>query len=640
MGKGTLVERFRYAFDNTLSRGPAALIAWLAVLSLTVILAAAAVIALAGFAQENQPPPDFPEAVWESLMRTFDAGTIGADTGTGYRLVMLGVTLAGIFVISTLIGVITTGIEGRLEQLRKGRSRVIEADHTVILGWSSQVFAILSELAVANANRRRSCVVVLAEKDKVEMEDEIREHVATGRTRVVCRTGRPMDVDNLEIASLDTARSIIVLAPEKENPDADVIKTLLAIIHRPHRRIQPYHIVAELRDPKNEEVARLIGPGEVELVLVGRLIARIIAQTCRQAGLSTVYNELLDFEGDEIYFQEEPALLGKTFGQALLAYRDSAVIGLCPREGTPQLNPPMDTVFREGDRVIAISEDDDTIILSGPRPEEPRPVALSDYGIREEAICSRRPSVRTPERTLVLGWNWRAIAVLNELDRYVAPGSEVTVVADYAGGEQELARFGQVTNQKVVFLLGDTTDRRMLDGLDIPSYDHVILLCYCEQLDPQEADARTLITLLHLRDIADRCGHSFSITSEMMDVRNRNLAEVTRADDFIVSDRLVSLMLAQVAENRHMSAVFEDLFDPEGAEVYLKPAADYVALGRPVNFYTVVESARRQDEVALGYRLHGLAAEADKHYGVVVNPDKSDLVTFGERDRIIVLAEE
>ena len=91
------------------------------------------------------------------------------------------------------------------------------------------------------------------------------------------------------------------------------------------------------------------------------------------------------------------------------------------------------------------------------------------------------------------------------------------------------------------------------------------------------------MTLLHLRDIADRKGVDLSIVSEMLDVRNRHLAEVTRADDFIVSDRIVSLMLAQISENKALNAVFADLFDPEGSEIYLKPAGDYVALDTPVD---------------------------------------------------------
>ena len=85
----------------------------------------------------------------------------------------------------------------------------------------------------------------------------------------------------------------------------------------------------------------------------------------------------------------------------------------------------------------------------------------------------------------------------------------------------------------------------------------------------------------------------FSIVSEMLDPRNRVLAEVARADDFIVGNRLVALLLAQVSENKELNAVFQDLFDPEGSEIYLKLASNYVTIGKPVNFYTVVEAARR-----------------------------------------------
>ena len=79
-------------------------------------------------------------------MRTLDSGTMGGDAGWGFRLVMLLVTLGGIFVVSALIGVLSTGLEGKLDELRKGRSRVLEKDHTIILNWSPSIFDIISEL--------------------------------------------------------------------------------------------------------------------------------------------------------------------------------------------------------------------------------------------------------------------------------------------------------------------------------------------------------------------------------------------------------------------------------------------------------------------------------------------------------------
>jgi hypothetical protein len=186
---------------------------------------------------------------------------------------------------------------------------------------------------------------------------------------------------------------------------------------------------------------------------------------------------------------------------------------------------------------------------------------------------------------------------------------------------------------------GDTTDRELLDGLHIDDYDHVIVLAYTQR-GVQEADAATLVTLLHLRDISGRDHTPFSIVSEMLDLRNRELAQAAKVDDFIVSEQLVSLMMAQFSENADLYAVFADIFDPDGSEIYLKPAGDYVETGRPVNFYTVVEAARRRGETAIGYRILAEASDAQLAFGVHTNPKKSASVIFGEGDKIIVLAEE
>jgi hypothetical protein len=360
-------------------------------------------------------------------------------------------------------------------------------------------------------------------------------------------------------------------------------------------------------------------------------------QTARQSGLSVVYTELLDFGGDEIYFKDEPALAGHTFGEALLAYEDSSVIGLRTTDGT-HLNPPMTTPIVPGDQIIAISEDDNTIKLSG---------LITDWQDldrqlhMETSLIRAAPSIGPkPERTLILGWNHRGPMIVNELDNYVAAGSQLTVIADEVDIKAVIEReCSHTRNMTIAVHEADTTDRRVLDGLGLQTYHQVIILCYSDALGQQEADARTLITLLHLRDIKEKQGHGFRIVSEVLDVRNRELAEVTHADDFIVSNKLTSLMLAQVSENKELNAVFADLFDPEGSEVYLKPAGDYVELGQPVNFYTLVEAARRRNEVAIGYRQMAYADNAAKVYGVVVNPDKSKAVTFAKDDRIVVLAE-
>lgn len=628
MSRPTLSQRFRYWFDNTLSKGTIAIIAWLAFISILVVSLAAVVLALSGFGGEEQ---GFIEGAWQSLMRTLDAGNLAGDEGWPLRIVMLLVTIAGIFIVSILIGTLTSGIEAKLDEMRKGRSRVIERDHTLILGWSPKIYPIISELIIANENQKRPRIVILSDRDKVEMEDEIRSRFPkTKNTVIICRSGSPLDLNELEIVSPHDARSIIILSPESDSPDTEVIKAILALTNNPNRKKEKYHIVAEIREEHNMEAAQLVGGDEAVLVLAGDLIARVTAQTCRQSGLSVVYTELLDFDGAEIYFSKEESLVGKSYKEAAFAYEESAVMGIFRKDGSVLINPPSATTIEKGDQMIAISEDDDTLTLSG----------KTQFSINGDAISTGKRAEGKKERTLILGWNEKGNTIVKELNNYVAEGSEVWIIAETDQSDSDANILSSTLPKlKILHKHLDTTLRSTLEELNADTFDHIIILCYTN-MDVQQSDAKTLITLLHLRSIAEQKNKDLSIVSEMLDVRNRELAEVTKADDFIVSDKLISLMLSQLSENKHLKAVFDDLFAAAGSEVYLKPASDYIQNGVAVNFYTVLESAFRKGETAIGYKIEALAKDSSKGYGVKVNPPKSASVTFGPEDKIIVLAED
>jgi len=644
-----MVSRFRqritYRFDNLMSQGTVAMIAALFAASLAVILVVCLLVQLLGVDPEGR---GLLELAWGGLMLMFDAGPL--DVGSGvwvFDVAMFLLILAGLFPMSTLIGLLTTCIDCRLDQLRKGRSRIVEEGHTIILGWSPQVFRIVHELDIANENQTSACVAILASRDKTAMADQLRERrVHKKHMRVVCRTGSPIDMTDLEIASPQTAKSIVVLAPPGPDPDVQVIKTILALTSSPTRSARPYHIVASIRIASNLQVARMVGGDDVTVVMADSVAARIAAQVCRQSGLSLVWTDLLDFGGDEIYFMHEPRLIGKTYAEAVHSYESSSVIGVRSAPGNVLINPPGETCLGPDDLVVAISEDDDTVIMS----DRDGRAQVDREGLADH-LGTQRTAPDAPEQLLIVGWNHRGAMLLHELDRYVPSGSTAIVLTDSAvtlnsglgaepvDGRAPYARatLGRMT---VEFIQSQTTDRRALDALDIPnSFDHVIVLSDADLQDVQQADARTLITLLHLRDIADLCGHRFTIVSEMLDSANRELAQVTRADDFVVSDELISLLLTQISENRELADVFESLFDAAGSELYLKPADRYIRLGRSMTFYTVLEAALRRGETAIGYRSQAQAFDSAANFGVHLNPPKSESLVFSDEDSIVVLAE-
>ncbi len=622
-----LRRRLRYRFDNAFSRGTGALVSLLAVFTLLLVVAAGLVLSLASV-QVGEAKGDFLESFWASLLRTLDPGTMGGDSGWGFRAVSLAVTVGGIFIVSALIGFISSGIDRKLAELRKGRTPVVENGHTLILGWSPKLATVISEFVVANENLHDACVVVVAPRDKVEMEDEIRRRVELrGPTRLVCRTGDPTDPADLEIANVPGAKAVVVLSPDDDVADAAVVKTVLAL-----RNADPgfahTRVVAEFAHLRNARALRAAVGDRVATVVSTDVIARITALVCRQSGISLAYQELLDFDGDEIYFQPEPLLEGKTYGQALLAYDDSAVMGVAAADGTITLNPPVDRRFAPGDQVIAVSADDDTVVVSDPDPPEVVPDG------------DRIPEPAPEEHVLVVGWNALAPAILHQLDHYVAPGSTVRALVDPAlvrPGDLDVAdAFGVL---RIEVTEADTTEpEHLARALQEQDFDHLVVLSYRREIDPSEADARTLMSLLQLHQFLaenPEPDRRMNIASELLDVRAVELARGMNTDDFIVSDQLTSLLLAQLAENPDLLAVFDDLFDPGGTEMSLETAAAYVPVGESIAFAEAVAAGARRGETVIGYRdasgVGGLGR------GIHVNPRKSTPVVFGPDDELLVL---
>lgn len=630
MTREQILARLRYEFDRALDIGPVALIGWLAGAALALALVAGLFLALFGIVPEGGSRLGFGEATWAALMRALNAGTVAGDGGWGFRLVMLIVTLAGLLMVAAVIGVVSAAIAARRDRLRRGRSPVTASGHVVILNWNPAIFDVVAELALAQAAMRTVRIVIMADRDKAEMEAAIEARVSgLGKADVICRTGDPTDPVDLSIVAPEAAHAVIVLSPEGDGPDSQVIKTILALVHAPDRREAPYRIVAEIRNARQAETARFAGGREVQLVLTDDLLAQISVRACRQSGLAEVYSDLLDGSDCRILAIDQPILAGNRFGDALMAYDTSTLIGLARPDGSVVLNPPMETVITPGTMAVMIVGND--------------AVAISTDHISVDVGALRPPPAleRRPERTMVLGWNRRAPAMVMELSRLAAPGSVLTIAADRPDLEAEVRALKVIgRNLDVEYGQVDISDRSVLEGLDAAAYDQVLLLG-SDRLAVQAGDTNTLMTLLNLRQIAEGIGARLNIVSELGDGRNRALAAARGIGETILSNHLAGRMLARAVENPHLGAVFDDLLGETGPKICMRPVADYVEIDRPVNFYTISEVVRRRGAVAFGYaRPRAEAPNTHSRGGIVINPVKSELISFLATDRIIVLARD
>lgn len=613
-------KRFRYWFDNLMSKGTTSLLLLLAVIT-TVVVVIGAVIAMALGGADGSGADSAGKSIWFTLMHAINTGVLAKEEGTvPYLAVMTLVTLVGMFITSFLIGTISNGIKDKVNNLRRGKSRVIEEGHVIIIGFDENITSIIEELALANANSSDAVVVVLAEKDKIDMEEIISERVGDlGNLRVVCRSGRPDSPKDLKVCSLDTCKSIIVNLAD----DFMTVKTILAC----ENLLDEYgnhdaYITAVVRDREVLHPAKIAGGSRAEILNFQKTIARLMVQSGRHPGMSEILSELLSFKGDEVYVVDNPFGKGVPFKSINLRLPHSTAIGVV-RGDKPLLNPDAKYMLDKSDKLIVIAQDESKI--------EIRDAAAAV----DENVFEREPNMQEePHTLLVLGYTDMLKQILIEDDAYAAPGSKVIIAAESGKIDLDaLPSKDELKNIEVCVRECRIYKRHVLEKL-VAEKPSSIMLMSDPELDDEEADARTLMLQLQLTDIAEEIGVDIPLTIEMNSTRNQRLSQMMRATDFVVSSSITAKMMAQIAEQRHKKAIINDLLSEGGSSIYMKPITRYVTTGKPVDFYTLGASAARYGEIAIGYKK---VAE-DGSFAIEVNPYSREAEKFSDKDDLIVVA--
>jgi hypothetical protein len=625
----TLRERLRYRMDNALARGVWMVLLWLGVLTALFVILVAGIIWLTGVGPGDSGTSLY-EGIWLAITRSLDPGTFSGDEGNKFRIGMLVVTLIGIFLGATIIGIISSGIDSRLEELRRGRSAVVEFGHTLIVGRSDKLNVVIAELVEANRSERGRAIVVLTPDDPVEVTDEIRRDVKDlGTSRLVVRSGSPTRINDLARANPQNAKSVIVLNPEGDGARAYLVKVVLGL-NQLIPATSTTTIVAEAEDAEVAEALKEVVGDRLITVVPSSVVARITAQVSRTAGLGAIYQEILDFDGDEMYAVAIPERwVGTTFGQLTMASSSATIIGLETPEGSVFLNPSSQRMIAAGDRVIGIAEDDSTFILD----RESLP-----WSPPTELKATPLPSQR--ERTLIIGWSGIAQIIVQEIETHVAPGSELIVLVDPLNHDpanitRQLEE-SDLSHQIINVRTGNTISRGVLaEVLADGPYDHVLILCERALFDVEEADARVLLSLMHVRALDPENAHN--VIAELIDPNDVELGRRGDSDEFIVSQQLISLLLTQLSESPHLADVFADLFDGAGTAIALHPIERYVGVGE-TDFDSVVAEVRNWGVVAIGYRAAAARSRAGALAGGIrVNPPKSERITFAAGDMIAVI---
>ncbi|MEU4659468.1 NAD-binding lipoprotein [Streptomyces sp. NPDC023723] len=610
-------------FDRTLARSTGALLGWLALGCLAVVVPVSALLVWTD--------PDAPRSLSDRLLAVWRTSAetmrLGGVTGAPVRMllsVLLG--LIALLCVSTVVGVVTTGLGDRLTELRRGRSTVLERGHAVVLGWSEHVFTVVGEL-IAGGVGGRGVVTVLADLDSTDMERALRGALGlTDGVRLVCRTGAPTDPEALALVAPQAAGTVVVLPDEGPDGDLAVVRVLLALRALLGARTGP-PVVAAVREERYRYAAELAAGPRGTVLETDRVTTQLLVQAARQPGLSAALRDLLDFSGAELHLFDIPEAAGLPFDELALRRPETCAVGLLRTDGRAVLTPAPGTLVRPGDRLVAVAHDSRSAPLDACRA----PVDVS-------AMVPARACPKRPSRMLLLGWNRRAPLLVETLRRTVRPGSRLDVVAGPETGTAEIRvpRSRGAAGLHVEHRVGDLDRPDSLTGVDLADYDSVIVLGADHDGGPVRPDDRTLLTLLMLRSVAEATGRAPAVVAELCDIRSRAVVPLGPVTDVVVRGELTALLLAQIAHRPGLTAVFEELFDTRGGALALHPAERYVLPGREASFATVMAAALRHGECAIGYRA--CAADAPRPAdGLRLCPGGTDRRVWAAQDEILVV---
>ncbi len=581
------------------------------------------------------------DKAWWYFTRLIDAGSMGGDTGNVNRLVSTAATILGVIVAGLLISSLAGNFQERLETIKRGGAPVMEEGHFLILGWSEKIYSVIDQISEAYATQKIVCVV-LAEREKLDMEADLRDKVVhQDRVKLVVRSGSSVSLNDLARVSFAHARAVVVLIDEKdvEEPnraDGRIIKTLLALYNHPEARgrTQLPRVTAEVMVAENQEIAVIASNGRAQVVKTNEMISKIILQTSRIGGLSFVYDELLRFEGNELHYKRVPHVVGKTFAEVLLDFPNGLLVGTSKADGSShQLNPAADYVLQADDELLILAEDANIQVA-------PYGGALRFGEMPRLEAAPRRPV----EHMLILGWNEKLFPIVQEYDNYVGEGSSLTLVNSLSQEERETRlreSIGPLKNVSLQHVVGAFTSRALMEELQPQKYPTVMVLGdSIDSNSAEDADTRAIIALLLLRDARRRHGvPRQEVCSEILDPKNRELAATTEINDIVISNEMVSMVLAQITYEPRVRAVLEDLFQSDGSEIYLKPLEVYVPPGQPATVEYLILAAKARGEVLMGVQRY--VDDPARRFGLLLNPvDRQTPFMPAPGDRVVVLAED
>jgi Trk K+ transport system NAD-binding subunit len=630
--------RLRYNFDSSFGAGPAGALKWLlgtiAVLSLPLMLAVQITqettkVPILGKALTlNEAPHGIQkwiDAYYQTFLIFLGKATFTSSSWTARIFAWVGIAISMV-ITATLFGFVITNVNGAMAKLKKGRGIVLEEGQTTIIGWTPQIFSMITQIEKSNeSEERQGILVIIANIGREIMVDEVSHRVGeTKHTRIIFKSGDPANPRVLVESSISKSKNIIVLG----NYWALTTQLILAIqACLPAKSQIP--IIAEISDENTANILKSASKTPVYSLNREDFVSRITAHSVLQPGITNVILDLLDFDGSEIYVKAFKQAEGKSFGEIQQSF-NAIPLGIFKRNNEVVLAPDSATRVEEGDRIIGLAVDSSKFTW--------RNVETSSAQVTPVATMEKTP--KTAENILIIGWSRLARFSVLEISKVCAPGTKFTFFGQT--GRVPLEEYNGLENPNISIDIRQTsgTAEELSAMLNSQEFTRIGVFGYKTRgLPMPESEAITLLTCTQIahdqRNPNCKSKDAF-VVAEIQDVANTSLAHQIDLDDLVISDRLSTLMMSQLAETNELGEVFNELFGPRGAFIQAKPASAYVELGQTKSFEEIQRIGQAHGDIILGYQEH---ARTQAMPSTILDPGRSTMLTPSHEMSFVVLGE-
>ena len=642
----TLKEKLNYWLERYLSKGGMSIFLSLTIVFITFfILITGLRYLLIVLFPELDLFGNFMDDIWTVFLQMTDPGNMSEDNDSNIWLKTTTITagLVGVIILSMLIAFITTTLESLLFEFRKGRGRVLEKNHTLILGWNERVVDVIRELILANESEKSASIVILSREDKETMDNLIKKRLPkTKNTAIITTTGDYANINELRRVSVTDAKSVALMAncsesashSEKAHSDVQSIKAIMAIISCQNGE-NKLPVIAEIFNKEKRDLIDYFNDDNIIALDSWNIMGKLLVQTSLTSGLEIVYSEIFSFDGCEVYYHEEEDWRDVAFYDLPFYFKDGVPLGIYTPDVGLTLRPPVGTKLKKNDQVLILANDDSTIKFESSNFVKPKELSLAGGRISQQN-----------KNILILGWHDVAKIFIHEAGSYLLEGSGFDIMY-HNPAEELIAIVEELKEQYPDFNINlvnqDPLKLDSLGQMNPFSYDNVIVLSQdLHEQSVDKIDADTLVILLLLRTLnKDDVGKNTKIITQVLNSENQEIITQTDVDDFIISNRLITMILAQLSENPLIKLFYDDIFSEDGSEIYVKPVSLYFNdFPQKINFADIMGIANKRDEICLGIRKGNLSKKAESNFGIFLNMDKEEMVEINEGDFLVVLSED